>query len=82
MTLDDYKTLMRFHILLCDKDISKYKYASVERNGYMWVYVSPPVFGVHLGDRWSNDTPHFGKHINFIAVLPAPEDPTQTLILI
>lgn len=43
MSIDDYKELMRFHILLCDEDISEHHYAAVDKNGSIWVYAGIPM---------------------------------------
>lgn len=44
MTDDEYRELMRFHIMLSDDgvDISNYKYAAVDSDGLLCLYATKP----------------------------------------
>jgi len=40
---EEYETLMRFHLLLCKEDISKYRYAAVDGDGLLVCFILSPV---------------------------------------
>lgn len=61
----DYIELMKFHILMCEDDISDFKYAAVNANGNMWLYRKKPHKN-HHEQIWSNDRYYTNK---FVATL-------------
>lgn len=89
MTEDDYKELMRFHLLLADADISKMRYAAVDRDGGLHAYAYKPV-DLSLREKdyqWTpreeadNDGATQSSYM-FISKLPNLIDWTKTLIKI
>jgi len=59
MTLDEYKELIKFHILTSDINLSIYNYAAVDANGKLHSYECEPMVetkkDIHKGyiiDQW------------------------------
>ena len=48
MTIDEYKELMKFHLLLTNEDLTVYKYAAVSENGELYVYIKAPIKGLTM----------------------------------
>jgi len=93
MTLDDYKELMKFHLLLSDEDISNMNYAAVDRDGLLCVYGSEPsnentfnkITKLLSENQWTpreeiDDRMTGRSNFIFIARLSEPEDWKQTLM--
>jgi len=55
MTLDDYKELMKFHLLLTNEDLSGMNYAAVDSDGSLWVYKNIPAPTIDDADLWELD---------------------------
>lgn len=53
MSEDDYKELMRFHLLFCEQNIDTYDYAAVDSDGHLWVYRELPV--IKNQEAWVNE---------------------------
>lgn len=82
MTIDDYKELMRFYVLMSDKNLSDYKYAATDLSGHMFGYTDSPVA---IKEQWVVNVDHESSIITsgfiLISRLPEPpEDFTQALI--
>jgi len=76
MTLDDYKELMKFHLLLSDKDLSVFTHFAVDSDGSMWGYSDEPTVGIEI---WDNND---GIAADSIVKLPVPLNWKDTLIKI
>lgn len=80
MTLDEFKQLMFFEILMSGEDVEKYNYAAVDDDGHVYVYI-------HLPDRiieneygttkgvWSSKPRNFSiEHNKYPVPDPVPND--------
>jgi len=74
MTIDDYKELMKFHLLLADEDLNDFTHAAVDSDGSLWVYDGAPAVGIEI---WDNSD---GILADSIAKLPVTTDWKDTLM--
>jgi len=76
MNIDEYKELIKFHILFSECNLSEYNYAAVDKNGELWVYNNLPTYEeyIHL---WEINTSTSATHI---ITLEPPIDAGKTLI--
>lgn len=90
MTEDDYKELMKFHIMLSDYDLSDQRYAAVDPDGGLYTYQKRPSSTYRQAGGNLMWTPReevdniniMTSNYKVIAVLPLPINWTKTLIRI
>ena len=55
MNLEEYKALMMLELLLSDKDLSEYNYATVDGSGELCCFVDEPHISKVENEMWSNN---------------------------
>lgn len=81
MTIDEYKELMKFNILLSDIDLEGYKYAAVDDDGEVWVYTHMPRIGASKVEWELTDTEvSKGADYEAVCVMESYDDWQDTLI--
>lgn len=80
MNLDDYKELMKFHIMFCDIDLSDFNYAAVDRDGKLHAYLYKPVDLSEKEKDYQWTLRATQSRYTFISKLPELIDWTKTLI--
>jgi len=85
MNIEEYKELMKFHILLSEFDLSEYNYAAVDGDGDLYVFCACPVLVNNMGDSddelvWYNDKNNNNSHYKKIVTLSVSPYWKETLI--
>jgi len=88
MNLDEYKELMKFHLLLCDENLIGMNYAAVDEGGALHTYeFEPRIYQYDPLTHPSGWTPleetkeaWSSSNYKFIIWMLDPEDWTKTLI--
>lgn len=71
MDIEDYKELMRFHILMCSYDLSEYIYAAVDQSGELAVFTNKPI-ALISSKLWSLSQPTVNSDKRYLEIAKLP----------